>query len=171
MIYTVASKITHIIIKLCVWVAIIIFSAMILLIAGNIIGRTFFNHPLTGTIELVELLILATVFLIVAYTEKEKGHVSVDILFKRLPYRIQKISYIVLNILNAVFFLALVVQGIRMTWAYIHPFRATDILNIPLAPFMFLIAFGSLVMILAILVNVAEPTKLNKQQNTESDRT
>jgi TRAP-type C4-dicarboxylate transport system permease small subunit len=51
--------------------------------AAEIIGRYFFNAPIPGHIEIVELLMVGVVFLGLAYTQLQDGHIRMQILEKR----------------------------------------------------------------------------------------
>jgi len=64
---------------------------MICTIVPDSIGRYFFNRPLYGTLELNMLLMSAIVFLSLAWTQSQKGHVRVELLLSRVGLRGQSI--------------------------------------------------------------------------------
>jgi TRAP-type C4-dicarboxylate transport system permease small subunit len=58
---------------------------MMALVVANIIGRYLFNKPLTGTLEITESLLVLMIFLSLALTQYEGGHIRVTLLTRRLP--------------------------------------------------------------------------------------
>ncbi len=58
---------------------------MMLLVVINVIGRYLFNKPLTGTLEFTESLLVLIIFLSVALTQYDGGHIRVTLLTRRLP--------------------------------------------------------------------------------------
>ncbi len=60
---------------------------MMLVVVANIVGRYLFNRPLTGTLEFTESLLVIIIFLSIALTQYDGGHIRVNILTRRLPKR------------------------------------------------------------------------------------
>lgn len=59
---------------------------MMLLISADVLGRRFFERPITGTFETVEnYLMVAILWLCLPRVERQKDHVSVGILIGKLP--------------------------------------------------------------------------------------
>ena len=56
---------------------------LMLFAAAEIIGRYFFNAPIPGHLEIVELLMVGVVFLGLAYTQLQNGHIRMQILQKK----------------------------------------------------------------------------------------
>lgn len=62
------------------WVAVMATILMMLHVTADAVGRTFFNHPLVGTIEIVSAYYMAAiVFLPLALVTRERGHIIVDL--------------------------------------------------------------------------------------------
>ncbi len=61
------------------------------LILVDVTLRYFFKTSVPGSTELVELILVGLVFLGIAYTQFEKGHINIDFLTSRLPHNIQSI--------------------------------------------------------------------------------
>ena len=66
--------------------------AMMVLVACNVVGRKVFNFPLTGTIELVQILFALTVGLALANCAVKGGHITLDFVADYFPEQIKKIS-------------------------------------------------------------------------------
>lgn len=52
---------------------------------ASVVGRTLFGSPILGDYELVERLVGVAVFLVLPYGHLVGGHVTVDLLVRRLP--------------------------------------------------------------------------------------
>jgi TRAP-type C4-dicarboxylate transport system permease small subunit len=57
-------------------------------------GRVFFNNPILGVVEMTETLLAMTIFLGLAYSQKRREHVSVDLLTSRLGPRSHRVATI-----------------------------------------------------------------------------
>ena len=58
---------------------------MMALVVANIFGRYLLNKPVTGTLEFTESLLVLIIFLSVALTQYDGGHIRVTLLTRRLP--------------------------------------------------------------------------------------
>jgi len=117
-------------------------AAMMFLTSVDVALRYFFNRPMKGAFEISELLMVIVVFLGMAYTQSVKAHVSVDIFASRLPVKSQLIVDIITTALSLSFF-CLVVWRSALHAVYVwQSGEYTDLLQIPMAPFKFLVPFG-----------------------------
>ncbi len=146
------------VIKVLAWVAAISLTLLLLLIVINVFTRFLFKTPVLGTIELVELLLVVVVLFVLAHTETQKGHVRVELVTSRLSKRVNAIIERIIYFIGTLFFLTLSWQGIDRMLSYLFPtVFTTNILNIPIAPFMFIISIGSFVLALEMLLNCICP--------------
>jgi len=148
----------HVLSRVLTWVATGALSIMILFVVSNILARFLLRKPLPGSIEVIELLAVVVVFFALAYTEVRRGHVHVELVVSRLPRRTQAILASIMYFLAAAFFATMGWRGGVLAWSYLFPrIRETYVLSIPHAPFLFAIAFGSVVLALEALVHVFQP--------------
>ena len=117
----------------------------------NSIGRYGFDRPVLGAIEVSYFLLLMSAFLVGAYTMVSKNHVIIGILVDRFSERTQAVFD------SCTYFFSLVVVGVAV-WRslaqglYImQQGQATYALHIPLYPFYLVVAFGWLILGIAIL--------------------
>ncbi|MFC1581198.1 TRAP transporter small permease [Thermodesulfobacteriota bacterium] len=79
---------------------------LMILITADVGLRVTLNRPITGTIEIAELLMVVIVFFGLSWTAHNKMHIKVDLFVARYPKRMQKIidiiNYTVALILTAV---------------------------------------------------------------------
>ncbi|MBA7680813.1 hypothetical protein ES703_89134 [subsurface metagenome] len=114
--------------------------------------RRLFNSPLTFSYELTGAMLVLVVFFTVAYCGIQKSHIGIDILVSRFPPKARAIT-------NAfVYFLSICLLG-AITWRsifyaiyFLHQGRVSGILGFPYYPFVFAVAFGSLLLALVLLV-------------------
>lgn len=118
-----------------------IFSVM-LLIVGNIIMRTVFHQPILGTYEFVGFLTASGVALALAYCAFQNGHIAVGFILERFPQKFQAGVEIITNAAALVFWTGSV-------WAlsgYAQAMKLKGLVSpsaeIPVYPFIYLVAFG-----------------------------
>ena len=59
---------------------------LMILVSVNILLRYLFDYPITGTIELTELMMVPMVFLPLAFAQKSGGHIRADALYTQIPH-------------------------------------------------------------------------------------
>ena len=77
---------------------------MMMLVVANVLGRYLFNAPLTGTLEFTESLLVLIIFLSVALTQYDGGHIRVTLLTRRLPRACARALTVFCMLAGAVFF-------------------------------------------------------------------
>ena len=115
---------------------------MMLYVFGNCAGRALFKTPIMGTIEIAGLAGAVVVSIAVAFAEREKSNVVVDIVTEALPPRPKRILEALMLVLSlaalTVMFYAVVEDGIES-------FATKDVsitTGIPIGPFKFIWAAG-----------------------------
>ena len=64
---------------------------MMILTTADVIFRYAFNSPILGAFEVTEFLVLLVIFSFLGYTQAQKSHISVDLLFNLFPVKLQTI--------------------------------------------------------------------------------
>lgn len=158
-------KCIHALIRVLTWVATGALGIMVLFVVSNILARFLLKKPLPGSIEFIELAAVVVVFFALAYTEVRRGHVHIELVVSQLPRRAQAILASIMCFLAAAFFVAMGWRGGVLAWSHLFPsIRETYVLSIPFAPFMFVIAFGSVVLALEMLVHVFHPLPTEERE-------
>ena len=132
-------------------VGIYILLLMMVLTVLNVFLRYFLKAPIQGAYEITEFTMIVVVFLALAYTMVQKGHVGVDLLVTRLSPKARNIACCAISVLGlGVFFL--------ITWQSIVFAReqwirgvTSAVLFIPVFPFILLVAFGSALLCLVLM--------------------
>lgn len=126
--------------------------AMMFLVVADVFMRRALNQPILGSYEIGKVLLTIVAFCAAAYIMTIKGHVIVDILIRLYPKKLQVvISGIALVLSLAIIGLICwqsVIYGVYM----LQVGERSVLLRIPTYPFIFVVAFGSAVLFLVILV-------------------
>lgn len=140
--------------------------AMMLLTTADVAGRYLFNTPIMGVFELTEFMMVCLVFCSLAYTQSKKAHVAVDILTTMIPPKGQRaIEFI--NCLISFCILALITwKSIERGFEVMASKDSSAILQIPVYPFMFLVALGSAALSLEYLKDMLFACRPNSNPST-----
>jgi TRAP-type C4-dicarboxylate transport system permease small subunit len=127
--------------------------ALILLTMAHVVSDYFFGHPIAGTIEISQFMLVMIMALGLSSAAVEQRHIKVDLLMMHLPKKVQ------LVIDTGVLIVTSVMLAI-MTWANykgaMSVWRTYSTLNIPDRPFRlaFTVCLGFLcICTLAVMIN------------------
>ncbi|MDB9822352.1 TRAP transporter small permease [Deltaproteobacteria bacterium] len=133
-------------------IAIAVLVAMMLFTVANVILRAFFNSPIPGDVELIEIAMVCTSFLALGWCAIKGRHIKVDLVVSFLPKRLQRIidSFGYLIGLATCFIIAQ--QSIMEGLAHREGNYMSASLGIPVYPFYWITALGFAILCLTILV-------------------
>ncbi len=126
---------------------------IMIVIVANVITRIRWK-PVPGTVELVEMaggIMLATA---IAYTSYKKGHIMVSVLMEKFSVRVQGIVGSVIGTLSLVFIILLTKEAYVFAGRMLSRSYVTGHLNIPLAPSIYLVGTGFLMVCLVIVLDI-----------------
>lgn len=133
------------------WIAMFAIVACMALVVTDVIRYQAVHKPLPGTHEVVELIASVILSMGIGYLTFVRGHVAVGILVDRFRPRVQAVFDLVTGVIALGFtiwltegMLEMAIRNLRYGWV-------TGVLEIPRAPFMFLIAV-SLALACVVLV-------------------
>ena len=121
------------------WVSMVAVVGCVALVMTDVIRYNLMHEPIPGAHELVELIASVIMSTSIAYVTFVKGHVSVDILVDRFRPRTQAFFDLVNSIIALTFTAWLTVGVFIMAMRNLSYGWVTGVLQIPRAPFMFLI--------------------------------
>ena len=135
------------------WPAMASLFLMMVLTGCDVFGRYVLNHPIKGSIDISEVVMSVMVFWAIPYTTREKGHVRITIVTSWLSPRTQGILNSICVFVSAVVFALIAWQLGARAWAdVVSPSgEMTQLIFIPIAPFIFVGAIGSLMSCLELL--------------------
>ena len=79
------------------------FFGIMWLIDANVLSRRFFNAPITGTLEITEVLMVFAILLPMAYTQMRRGHIRVTLITGMFPSRIRKYFFVFSLVVGCIF--------------------------------------------------------------------
>ncbi|MBT3768727.1 MAG: TRAP transporter small permease, partial [Acidiferrobacteraceae bacterium] len=82
---------------------------MMLLTFVDVIGRYLLNAPVTGSFEIIELMVAALVFCALPLVTAREEHVTVDLFSHLLSARTEQTRAVVVGLLNAIILTAMAV--------------------------------------------------------------
>ena len=143
--------------SVCRWLAMVgvaLVIPMMLLIIADVILRSFFSRPITGTAE-IACLMLVCMALGVAWCAIDERHIKIEILMSLFPSRIQAIVDSI-TILVGLFIVIIMAWRnlVAALWKNEIGQVASILLPIPLFPFHMVLVLGLVVMCLAMVVLV-----------------
>lgn len=113
--------------------AIVLF-IMMALTCVDVVGRYLLNRPVPGGLEMIEILVAATVFAALPLVTMRAGHVTVDLLDAVSPDWLLRVQHVLANILAAVVCGALAWQLWVRAGRMLGYGDTTAVLRIPLYP-------------------------------------
>lgn len=132
--------------------AVILFGLM-LITFFDVVGREVFSAPLPGGFEVTELMMGALIFVALPVVSWHEEHVVIDLLDGITPRRLARPRQVVMNTISAVVVAIIAWQ----TWVLAVSLAAykevTEILQLPVAPILYLIATLSGIAALALACN------------------
>ena len=124
---------------------------MMLITAGDVIGRAVWSKPIPGTVELSSYMLVFFILLGVAYTQQVKGHVRVSMLVSRLPERVGGVLDVFTTLLSIFIIAILAWQG----WVVgIEERTVSDMLRVPQLPFRLLVSIAACFLCLELLIDL-----------------
>ena len=123
-----------------------VLGGLVLMLLYSILARRLLSAPLRGSFELTELSLVLITFMVLAYDNFKHESMVVDVVISHLPQRPRVIIAPIIHLLTmgmlCVLCWQLVVQGMR-----VQGFRqTTPVLELPLYPFLYVAAFGVLLL-------------------------
>lgn len=133
------EKVVKFITEKMAWISMVAVVVCVALVMADVIRYNLIHEPIPGTHELVELIASVILSTSIAYVTFVKGHVSVDILVDRFRPRTQAFYDLVNSIISLAFTAWLTMGVFIMAMRNYRYGWVTGVLEIPRAPFMFLI--------------------------------
>ena len=121
---------------------------------GDVAGRYLLNRPLPGALELSELLMVFVVFGAFAVTELRNGHVDIDVVVTKMSSRGRALSETFAALLSTAFWGAITWRTALHAQNVWRGGETTPNLGLPIAPFVWIAAAGTLLFTLALVAKV-----------------
>jgi len=129
---------------------------LMLLTTAEVIGRSLFNRPIAGAVELSEYLLSIFILMGLAYAQQVKAHVNVTMFISRLSYQVQVILNLLTTVIGLLIFVILAWQGFVVG---IEERTVSDMLRVPQTPFRLLVSVAAFLTCLELLIDLGEAVK------------
>ena len=134
------------------WISVIAAAIVMVLTSADVMVRRFLDTTIKGCFEITTSLLIVIIFCAVAYVMTVHGHVIVDVFTNKYPRSFQR-PLSVIALLLSMIAVALICWGsIKLGLEQHRVGEASVLLSIPVAPFVFVIAFGSALLFLVIII-------------------
>jgi len=137
-------------------IGVLFLMAMMLLMVVDVFLRRVFQKPLTGSFEVVQFMQITLVYLGVAYTTIKKAHISIDLITSRLSEKTSALIESIMLFLGLGFFALITWRNILRAEELWEEKATSVLLEIPLFPFYYTLAFGCGVLCLVLIVQLVE---------------
>lgn len=131
----------------------VVLAVMMFLTGADVFLRYLFNRPITGSYELTEFMMLLVVFFGLAYTQVKRGHVSVDLVVRRLSERAQAVTNSIAFLVSLGIFSLISWQIVLLAKDKCAKGHVSRVLGVPYCPFLFMAAFAATVLCLVFLID------------------
>ncbi len=114
---------------------------MMLLSVSDVVLRLF-GKPIPGAYEVVGFLGTVVVSFALGFTSLEKGHIAVELIFRRLPQRVQLAIEAFTNFISSLIFGLIAYQAFIYALDIRKSGEVSSTLQMPIYPFIFGMALG-----------------------------
>lgn len=132
----------------------------------DVIMRYFFNAPFRGSLEATEFAMAIIVFLGIAYCGVVGGHIGVDLLEKYLDRPSMRFVAVLVSLAGSALFAVIAWEMVEETvyaWTQI-----SNMLRMPHWPFRLVVAFGSAMFAIVLLIQAIEAARGVKRKHEEA---
>ncbi len=137
----------------------VVLVAIMMITVVDVVSRWLLNQPVEGTVELTGLAMVVIVFLALGGAEHHGGHISIDLVFERLPKRWRRALQIFVGLVSFLLLMVIAWQlyiyaGRLEAGGYITGRPVLGLVRVPTYPLAFVAVAGILAYALAVLSNV-----------------
>ncbi|WP_102271732.1 TRAP transporter small permease [Cytobacillus massiliigabonensis] len=131
----------------------IILFLLMFLTTADVVGRYFFNKPITGTYELTGLALAIMIFFSLGSAQIKKDHIEIDFLTNKMPLKIQDGLYAIASFLLFILMSFTTWQLFEFTKRTMQGNELSGDLGLPLYIFIALTVVGALSFTLTFLLD------------------
>ncbi len=147
----------------------VLMAAIWLMMTAEVVARNVFSSPILGVSEIAIYFYVTAAYFGFSYTQKEKGHICVELLYDRLGTRAKQVVDVVAFLLSDLLFVCFTVciwKAFAASWA-IQEIQLSA-MKMPVYVLKFTIALGVTVMLVQLLVDTVDAVKAALNQGGAS---
>lgn len=118
----------------------VILTLMMVLVFTDVFLRYVFNSPLSGSVELIEIMMALSIALGMGYTGITKGHISVELLVSRFSPRKQAALDVFHFLVATTLFLLMSWKTAQQALVVGRRHVTTTVLEVPIYPFVWVLS-------------------------------
>jgi TRAP-type C4-dicarboxylate transport system permease small subunit len=141
------------------WIGVAGITIMVALTCIDVVGAKLFLRPVPGAIEIVSLVQVAAIVFAVAATQREGGHISVEMFVDTIPPRMRAFVKMLTSLLGLILFTLLIYEGIGLGNEYLDAGEVTATVEIPFYPFAYAFSIALLPVAMMMLADFVRATK------------
>ena len=139
------------------FIGIMILLFLMFLTVGEVVGRYVFNHPVPGSYEISELMMIGVVFLALAHVQALKQHIRIDIIAPLLKPKIRLLLDLCAYLLGLFLFIIMAWQGVPWAWqSWSSGEYYVGLLEVPLWPAKSLFVIGISLLCIRLFLHFIE---------------
>jgi len=127
--------------------------SMMFLITADVLMRGIFHKPIPGSFELIEYMMVFSVFFAIAYTNIEKDHVAIDVLVSHFSIRVQVVIECIISLIGFGVLLIIAWQNVIRGIQLLQNNQVSLVLHIPAYLFFGVAALGCAMFAIVLLDN------------------
>jgi len=113
---------------------------MMLMVVVDVALRFFIGKPILGSVELASYMLSIIAFTAIPLVESEEMHVSIPLVFDRFPQKVRLWINSLVNLIGLGLLILLSWSSFLLAFEHLRRGKVTQVLHIPLYPFVFIAA-------------------------------
>ena len=138
----------------------VIILGLMFLVVTDVLGRKLFRSPLHGSTEMAEVTLVFIVYLSIAYVQRFKGHIKIEMVTGHLTKRAQLLLDLVGFIFALVICVLITWQCSFFAWkSFVQKDYTMGIVRVPVWPAKVVVAFGFGLLCVQLVLDIQEGFK------------
>jgi len=134
------TGVSRVLVRALEWISALLLFCMMLLTAVDVIGRYVFSSPVPGGFEITEIMLATLIFCGLPLVTLRDGHITVDLMESVLPTWFKSVRDRLVFAMMAVVLGFLSMKIFKKATDFVEFNDQTAVLNLPLAPVVFIMA-------------------------------
>jgi len=135
---------------------------MMLMVVVDVVMRFVLNKPILGSVELASYMLSIIAFTAIPFVESEEEHIVIPLLFDRFPKKVRLFVNTLVSVIGLGLLVLIGLASYLLAAEYLHRGKVTQVLSIPLYPFVFIAALCISLYAIILIVNAIKYIYLNR---------
>jgi len=135
---------------------------MMLMVVVDVVMRFTLNKPILGSVELASYMLSIIAFTAIPFVESEEEHIVIPLLFDRFPKKVRLFVTTIVSVIGLGILVLIGLASYLLAIEYLHRGKVTQVLSIPLYPFVFIAALCISLYAMILILNAIKYIYLNR---------